>query len=190
MTGRGGLTLVEVLVAATLAAALAALALGTFVTLQQATARATVAEATRTTARTVAVRLADALRDLNVDDLDLEPDAPVAFVPSRARPLRFRTLVGYDPAQRRALLSPPRAGDAFAELTLEGGVVALRRAGLAVTLGEGVTELSLTLDRATDPPTLWIEVVADRRDAVEPGRTVRCAARLRVALRNAVPEAQ
>lgn len=187
------LTLLEVVVAAGLTTAVV-LALGSGLFVVQRTVRhGLTEEAVAAVSRRVAELVADQLRDLNLDDQDLEPDraALVDFHPVESDRLRWRTLVDFDAATGVGTLSPLRASGAFRELYRAGGdlILASPRTGGPIRLASGVTDLRLDLDASSAPARLRVRVVSDRPHPDEPGRTVRGAAELTVLLHNALATA-
>lgn len=193
MRRRGGLTLLEVVVAAGLVTALVLLLSTSLFAVQRSVRHGLTEEAVAAMSRRVAELVADQLRDLNQDDQDVEPDAAalIDFHPVETDRLRYRTLVGFDPDSAVATLSPRRSTGAFSELYRAGTDLMLStpRTGGPIKLARGVNDLRLDLDASSAPARLRIRIVSDRPHPDEPGRTVRGTAELTVLLQNALAAA-
>lgn len=201
---RAGFSMLEVVIALAILAVSMVVISGSLMTAQRTVNESVAQEAVNATARRVAERVADELRDLNFTVADMVPNAPSDFRPTgtpsgtAANKFQFRVLTDFDATTTLATLSPTRLSASFCELYRDPATnrVHVRRgSGFTYEVArEHVTDLVVTraintVSGVSGPPTLLITVQVTRRDPTTPGRTIVGAAQSRVVLRNQVATA-
>ena len=169
-------TLIEALVAVTLAALVLAGALSVLSRTQQHTASALTRRTVESRARNLMSTLRAELRDLNLADADLEPDQPVGV-----SALDYRLVRGWDEASHTAQLEPSRSSGEFFRIWLSGEKVLRTVDGHDVELAAGVRDLRFDLD-ATGTLTVRVAIAATDQD----GQEVRAVEEATLLLRNRI----